>query len=427
MNYKKRIKLVGGLKIIYFTIFFVLFFYKPLSASQIYDYQTDKLIDILNNQILSVNEYDKKIKFKIINDNFPNAFVVEDNTIYISSGLITHSPDYVSLLAVLAHEIGHIEKYHVAKRIKEINNLGKLNSVGNIVAIVGSMIMKEPELINTLVINQTTINNFYINFSQEQEREADSYAVKTLEKLKLPKDSLKKFLYILENKTQFNIMDDELKKFSTHPIFEERYEILNENDNNNYKIDTNIEKEFSFIKAKFLAYTNNEYSINLKGDQKIYYEAIRNSLSGKLFESLEKLNSLILKNDNLFLIETKADILLSYGYNKEAIEFYKKVLIHNPENDYVKFNLFINLNIINKEPKYIREVFIKNQNLIKLFPNNQTLLLKYYNLARILKYNDWIEFFDILLFNQKESKNYLLNLNVKTKDNNLKKLIKLYI
>tara|TARA_X000000368_G_scaffold17299_1_gene13603 strand:- start:35 stop:703 length:669 start_codon:yes stop_codon:yes gene_type:complete len=222
-------------------------------------------------------------------------------------------------------------------------------------------------------------------------------------------------------------MDDELKKFSTHPIFEERYEILNENDNNNYKIDTNIEKEFSFIKAKFLAYTNNEYSINLKGDQKIYYEAIRNSLSGKLFESLEKLNSLILKNDNLFLIETKADILLSYGYNKEAIEFYKKVLIHNPENDYVKYNLFINLNIINKEPKYIREVFIKNQNLIKLFPNNQTLLLKYYNLARILKYNDWIEFFDILLFNQKESKNYLLNLNAKTKDNNLKKLIKLYI
>ncbi len=427
MNYKKKKKLVGGLKIIYFTILFVLFFYKSLSASQIYDYQTDKLINILNTQILSVNEYDKKIKFKIINDNFPNAFVVEDNTIYISSGLIIHSPDYVSLLAVLAHEIGHIEKYHVAKRKKEINNLGKLNSVGNIAAIVGSMIMKEPELINTLVINQTTINNFYISFSQEQEREADSYAVETLEKLKLPKDSLKKFLYILENKTQFNIMDDELKKFSTHPIFEERYEIIDENNNNYNKIDTNIQKEFSFIKAKFLAYTNNEYSINLKGDQKIYYEAIRNSLSGKLFESLEKLNSLILKNDNLFLIETKADILLSYGYNKEAIEFYKKVLIHNPENDYVKFNLFINLNIINKEPKYIREVFIKNQNLIKLFPNNQTLLLKYHNLAKILKYNDWIEFFDILLFKKNESENYLLNLNEKTKDNNLKKLIKLYI
>ena len=427
MNYKKKKKLVGGLKIIYFTIFFVLFFCKPLSASQIYDYQTDKLINILNNQILSVNEYDKKIKFKIINDNFPNAFVVEDNTIYISSGLIIHSPDYVSLLAVLAHEIGHIEKYHVAKRKKEINNLGKLNSVGNIAAIVGSMIMKEPELINTLVINQTTINNFYISFSQEQEREADSYAIKTLEKLKLPKDSLKKFLYILENKTQFNIMDDELKKFSTHPIFEERYEIINENNNNHNKIDTNIQKEFSFIKAKFLAYTNNEYSINLKGDQKIYYEAIRNSLSGKLFESLEKLNSLILKNDNLFLIETKADILLSYGYNKEAIEFYKKVLIHDRENDYVKFNLFINLNIIDKKPIYIREVFIKNQNLIKLFPNNQTLLLKYHNLAKILKYNDWIEFFDILLFKKNESENYLLNLNEKTKDNNLKKLIKLYI
>ena len=43
-----------------------------------------------------------------------------------------------------------------------------------------------------------------------------------LNKLNLPTDSIKKFLLILESKSQFNLLDDELKKFSTHPLFKER-------------------------------------------------------------------------------------------------------------------------------------------------------------------------------------------------------------
>ena len=37
-------------------------------------------------------------------------------------------------LGVLAHEIGHIEKYHVSKRKTEIKNLKNINSYGNLVA-----------------------------------------------------------------------------------------------------------------------------------------------------------------------------------------------------------------------------------------------------------------------------------------------------
>ena len=115
--------LAGGLKIYKVVLFYiVLLFSKSLYSSQIYDYQTEQFIEKINLDILSVNKFKEKIRFKIINDNFPNAFVVEDNTIYLSSGLLIHSPDYVSFLAVLAHEIGHIEKYHITKRINEISD-----------------------------------------------------------------------------------------------------------------------------------------------------------------------------------------------------------------------------------------------------------------------------------------------------------------
>ena len=136
---------------------------------------------------------------------------MKKNIIYLSSGLLIHSPDYVSLLSVLAHEIGHIEKHHISKRKNETNNLKKIKNLGNIAAIAGSMIIQQPELINTIILNQTAMNNLYLNFSQEQEKEADLYAVNTLNKLNLPTNSIKKFLLLLENKSNFNLIDIELK------------------------------------------------------------------------------------------------------------------------------------------------------------------------------------------------------------------------
>jgi len=428
-NQKLKKKLAGGHKFYHkFLLYIVLFFSKTLFSAQIYDYQTERFINNINSYIVSVNSYDKNIDFKIIKDDFPNAFVTEDNTIYFSSGLLVYSPDYVSLLGVLAHEIGHLEKYHVSKRKKEITNLKNISSYGNLATILGSMIIQEPSLINAIIVNQTTINNLYINFSQEQEIEADFYAVDTINKLNLPTNSIKEFLLLLENKSKFNVIDDELKKFSTHPIFAKRYEILEykkiEKTNN---FSQNLENEFNFIKAKFMAYTDNGFVKKLENDYKVYYDAIKYSQSGNLIESLKKINLLISKyNNEIFLLETKADILLSYGYNKEAIEFYKKVLLDQPQNNYVKYNIFTNIDYISKDYKFNAKTFLKNQNLIYLFPNNQILITKFYNLSKLLDYKEWVLFFEILLFDKNNSKENLNQLEQKTKDYNLKKLIKLY-
>ena len=428
-NQKSKKKLAGGHKFYHkFLLYIVLFFSKTLFSAQIYDYQTERFINNINSYIVSVNSYDKNIDFKIIKDDFPNAFVTEDNTIYLSSGLLVYSPDYVSLLGVLAHEIGHLEKYHVSKRKKEITNLKNISSYGNLATILGSMIIQEPSLINAIIVNQTTINNLYINFSQEQEIEADFYAVDTINKLNLPTNSIKEFLLLLENKSKFNVIDDELKKFSTHPIFAKRYEILEykkiEKTNN---FSQNLENEFNFIKAKFMAYTDNGFVKKLENDYKVYYDAIKYSQSGNLIESLKKINLLISKyNNEIFLLETKADILLSYGYNKEAIEFYKKVLLDQPQNNYVKYNIFTNIDYISKDYKFNAKTFLKNQNLIYLFPNNQILITKFYNLSKLLDYKEWVLFFEILLFDKNNSKENLNQLEQKTKDYNLKKLIKLY-
>ena len=423
------IKLAGGHKFFQiFLFYFILIFSKNIYAVQIYDYHTENFINKINNEILNVNSYDKKINFKIYKDDFPNAYVTEDNIIYLSSGLLTYSPNYVALLGVLAHEIGHLEKYHVSKRKTEIENLINISTYSNLAAVVGSMIIQEPSILNAIVVNQTAVNNLFINFSQEQEIEADFYAIETINQLKLPTNPVKEFLLILENKTGTNLIDEELKKFSTHPIFETRYEIIDNNTNGNiYNFNKNYQREFDFIQAKFMAYTESGMKSKLKEDQKIYYDSIQLSKSGNLLQSLKKINFLISKNKNYYFIEeTKADILLSYGYNKEAIKFYKKVLQTQPNNNYAKYNIFVNLILDPKDYKFNKEFFLDNINLLKYFPNDQNILIKYYDLANHLNYNDWVLFFETLLFKSKDTNKILQQLNKQTKDYNLKKIIKLY-
>ena len=298
----------------------------------------------------------------------------------------------------------------------------------NLAAVFGSMIIQEPSILNAIIVNQTTVNNLFINFSQEQEIEADFYAIETLNKLKLPKEPVKEFLLILENKTGANLIDEELKKFSTHPIFEKRYSIIDDNtDSKVYNLNKNFQREFSFIQAKFMAYTDSGKIIKLKNDQKIYYDSIQLSKSGKLLESLKKINFLISKNKkDYFFEETKADILLSYGYNKEAIKFYRKVLRAQPNNNYVKFNIFVNLTLNPSNYEINKNYFLNNLNLLKYFPNNRNILIQYNNLAKLLKYNEWNLFFETILFQEKDADQIFNELDKQTKDYNLKKIIKLY-
>ena len=115
------------IKKITFLLFLFFFISNNIHASILLDYETEEFIKKLNNIILSVNNYENQIKFSIIFDKNANAFINENNHLYISSGLIEKAPSYVSLIGVLAHEIGHLEKYHIPKRQKSIQKLKTLD------------------------------------------------------------------------------------------------------------------------------------------------------------------------------------------------------------------------------------------------------------------------------------------------------------
>ena len=104
---------------------------------------------------------------------------------------------------MLAHEIGHLANFHISKRMKSLKNLQHLNQLTSLSIIAGSLITNNNDyLIQSLVTNQMGIHNYYQSFSRDQEREADFYAIITLDKLKLSHVPLIKFLNLLEKQSK---------------------------------------------------------------------------------------------------------------------------------------------------------------------------------------------------------------------------------
>ena len=416
----------------------LLFFFisNKIYSSVILDYETEIFIKKINNLILSVNNLKNNIKFHIIYDENPNAFVNENNEIYISSGLIEKSPSYVALLGVLAHEIGHIEKFHIAKRKESIENINSINMLGSLSIIAGSIISNNPRVIEAMIANKVGINNFYLNFSKNQEREADHYAVETLNKLNLPTKSLLKLLNIIEDDSLKKGNDPEYHKFSTHPVYTKRYEIINEKkEDSNSTIDMKLENEFSYIRAKFIGFSsknNSNFQKYLNEKYIDYANSIFYSKNGDLINSLKILNNIIKNNDsNIFLLETKGDILLSYGYKKEAIKFYNKVLTQYPKNNYVQLRIFNNIDVIPISKRKKNKLFMDNINLLFKFPKYNILYHKYKFLSESLNKNNWLDFFNTYLnkdnLNKKTYNDNLNKIMTKTSDNKLIKLINFHL
>ena len=416
-----------------FFFFLNLFFANISHSNQIFDYETEIFINKLLHNIKEVNKFKKNIKVHIIRDNNPNAFVVPNNKLIISSGLIQQSPDYVSLLAVLAHEVGHLQYFHLEKRIETLEQFSKLNLLTSLAVITGSILADEPQILGGTIASQANINNFYLSFSREQEREADLYSIETLQKLKLPSDSVKELLKILEENALSRGFDEEYQKFSTHPIFKERYQIIESNSKTkkiNY--DKSIQNEFDFIKAKFLGFDNNSELGKLRNDHKIYYESIKSSKFGDLETSLKKINLLIKRYpDYIFLLETKGDILRSHGFVKESLKFYKIVLKSYPDNHYIKYRIFLDTNLKNLEKNEKNTFFEKNLNLLTRFPKNKYIVNKFIEIAILLDKKYWIDLFNIINQSDKnkkaEFKEKLFMLSEKTNDKKLKKIIYEYL
>ncbi|QQS49946.1 MAG: M48 family metallopeptidase [Bacteroidota bacterium] len=167
--------------------------------------RTDSVVYTIRNlmkHLCRSNNIDtQSIQLHLIHHSEINAYALPGRHIVLHSALVQYCNNPEELTAVLAHEVAHIEKNHVMKKLTREVGIALLTAVisgGNNGEIVG-------EMVHTLSSN---------HYSRELESEADATAIKYLVQAGVNPLGLSDFLFRL-SKDQDQLIS--IPWISTHP------------------------------------------------------------------------------------------------------------------------------------------------------------------------------------------------------------------
>ena len=166
-------------------------------------------IDTLLTRLCKANNIDRaKIKLHVVTKDMVNAFTLPDDHLIILTGLVNETLDEAELMGVIGHELGHVEKNHVMKKL--------LKEIG--ISVLISMTKGG----SGEAIRQTLKTLTSSAYDRDLEREADLAAVDFLIKAEVDPEPFANMLYRLsENEEK---IPRQLFWISTHPDSKERAE-----------------------------------------------------------------------------------------------------------------------------------------------------------------------------------------------------------
>jgi predicted Zn-dependent protease len=143
----------------------------------------------------------------IMNNDEVNAFALPGRTMLVNTGLIQYCRSAEELAGVIAHEVGHMEKEHVTRKL--IKEFG----VAMLSTIIGGNSNRELLAELAKVISSSA-------YDREQERDADLFAVRALAAADIDPEHLSNFLFRLSREK--GDVPRGMEWVSTHPDSKDR-------------------------------------------------------------------------------------------------------------------------------------------------------------------------------------------------------------
>jgi beta-barrel assembly-enhancing protease len=187
--------------------------------------------------------------FFVIDNKEFNAFAAPSGLIFFHSGLIEMMNSEDELASVLAHEVGHIVKRHLASRVEK----GKYTTVASFGLALAALAFGGTATPVLLTGALATGQSFNLHFSRQDEEEADLLAYGWLKKLHRDPAGEVKMLESMRRIARYR-SEQPPQYLLTHPNPEERLnyiESLLDNDRKNLKETTKTTDNFEFFRFKY--------------------------------------------------------------------------------------------------------------------------------------------------------------------------------
>ena len=156
--------------------------------------------------------------FFVVADPTINAFAGPGGYIGVNSGLILTSEAESELASVLAHEIAHVTQRHLYQTFQAAGRLALPAAAAMLAAILLGAKSGSPQLGEAAVVAaQAASMQYQINFTRDNEAEADRVGMQTLSRSEFDPRSMPTFFERMQQSTRF--AGHQLPEFLlTHPV-----------------------------------------------------------------------------------------------------------------------------------------------------------------------------------------------------------------
>lgn len=357
---------------------------KILANSLIRDAEIENTLQMIAMPVFTAAKIkDTNIKVFLINSDDVNAFIVDNNRVFFTTGLMMKLETLEMFQSILAHEVAHITLGHLFRKKVNLTNIQRQSNLGSILGIVIASTLDANTGMAITVGANTTAQNEYLSNSREMETTADSIGVNLLYKAKIdPSNSIKtmKLFDNLERLTSFNEND----YLRTHPPSKKRIQnikyIIKELNPQEYTQDEYQKYRYQRILTKIKAFTKEPRitlrEINKETDDEISLikTAIASHLKPEPATALAATKKLMsLRPNDPFFIELLGQIYLEIGQPRKAIDAFSRASAIMPDEPiFLIWNAMAHLALNESENNVIALKILQSAN--KLDSMNPRLL-----------------------------------------------------
>lgn len=232
-------------------------FYQTLRANIpfVEDLAVNDYFTTLGQRLVSqTDQPDKKYHFFILKIPSINAFAGPDAYIGIHTGLIQSAQNESELAGVMAHEISHVTQRHLARAMTESSTSP---AVGFAAILAGILVSAQNPAAGAAIIygSAAGMMQSQINFTRQNEYEADRIAVSVLRNANISPDGMTNFFEILLAKAESSNELAQIEYLRTHPLSTTRIaETKHRITENDHKL-PNDSLNFQLTKARIMVET----------------------------------------------------------------------------------------------------------------------------------------------------------------------------
>ncbi len=274
------------------------------------------------------------LKLTVIESKSADAFATLGGYIYLTTALIALCENESELAGVIAHEIAHVKKRHVSKKIEREKHL----NIGRMATLILGSLVGDPKAKEAIIVSgMGALQSLALTYSREDEQEADLIGSTILEEAGFRCTGISSFL----KRLRLGRRDSELPQYLlTHPYHEERISRLesicrrNEGKEKGDELFPYIARRAFIVsypsKVDLLNTYRKKYEDKKEDPILLYSLALLSTLVGKKDEALTLINEGKGRMNKLFLAEL---LYLNQRY-KEAID-----LLNGEDSPYANYIL----------------------------------------------------------------------------------------